>query len=324
MTLYLRFYFIVINVLLGLVLPLQAAEVRTWTSSDGRTLEAEFVTATKRNVTLRRKSDGRRFVLALDKISEDDRKWVVEALETGAAGVLEKKEASGIFEDRLSEEWERMEFESLKFRFYGGRGLNKKKRYPVVVFLHGKGSGGSDNEKQLRSVPRMLVEKGFYRNNPSFVIAPQCPDDGRGWRGQFLDDVIGLVDEAIKHLPVDKSRIYITGLSMGGYGTWSAIAEAPDVFAAAVPVCGGGDPRSAKSIRDIPIWAHHGVADNVVPVAASQVMVAALEKVKGRIRYTEYDKESGIKHNAWTPCYSNPEVFEWLFSQRLGKKKEAK
>ena len=170
----------------------------------------------------------------------------------------------------------------------------------------------------------MLVEKGFYRNNPSFVIAPQCPDDGRGWRGQFLDDVIGLVDEAIKHLPVDKSRIYITGLSMGGYGTWSAIAEAPDVFAAAVPVCGGGDPRSAKSIRDIPIWAHHGVADNVVPVAASQVMVAALEKVKGRIRYTEYDKESGIKHNAWTPCYSNPEVFEWLFSQRLGKKKEAK
>ena len=324
MTLYLRFYFIVINALLGLVLTLPAAEVRTWTSSDGRTLEAEFVTATERNVTLRRKSDGRRFVLALDKISEDDRKWVVEALETGATGVLEKKEATGIFEDRLSEEWERMEFESLKFRFYGGRGLNKKKRYPVVVFLHGKGSGGSDNEKHLRSVPRMLVEKAFYRNNPSFVIAPQCPDDGRGWRGQFLDDVIGLVDEAIKHLPVDKSRIYITGLSMGGYGTWSAIAEAPDVFAAAVPVCGGGDPRSAKSIRDIPIWAHHGVADNVVPVAASQVMVAALEKVKGRIRYTEYDKESGIKHNAWTPCYSNPEVFEWLFSQRLGKKKEAK
>jgi predicted peptidase len=324
MTLYLRFYFIVINALLGLVLTLPAAEVRTWTSSDGRTLEAEFVTATQRNVTLRRKSDGRRFVLALDKISEDDRKWVAEALEAGVAGVVEKKEASGIFEDRLTEDWERMEFESLKFRFYGGRGLNKNKRYPVVVFLHGKGSGGSDNEKHLRSVPRMLVEKGFYRSNPSFVIAPQCPDDGRGWRGQFLDDVLGLVKQAIKHLPVDKSRIYITGLSMGGFGTWSAIAEAPGLFAAAVPVCGGGDPRSAKSIKDIPIWAHHGVADDVVPVAASQIMVTALEGVKGSIRYTEYDKESGIKHNAWTPCYGNPEVFEWMFSQRQGKKKEAK
>jgi predicted peptidase len=321
---YLRFYLIVTNILLGLGTILQAAEVRSWTSADGRTLQAEFVTATKSHVTLRRESDGRRFVLLLNKISEDDRKWVAEALEAGGAGVAEKKEATGIFADRLTEDWERMEFESLKFRFYGGRALNKKKRYPVVVFLHGKGSGGSDNEKHLRSVPRKLVEKGFYRNNPSFVVAPQCPDDGRGWRGEYLADVIGLVNQAIKHLPVDKSRIYITGLSMGGYGTWSAIAEAPALFAAAVPVCGGGDPRVAKSIKDIPIWAHHGVADNVVPVVATQRMVSALEKAKGIIRYTEYDKASGIKHNAWTPCYSNPEVFEWLFAQRKGKKQVAK
>ena len=167
------------------------------------------------------------------------------------------------------------------------------------------------------------MDKGFYRSNPSFVIAPQCPDDSRGWRGQFLDDVLGLVSQAIKHLPVDKSRIYITGLSMGGYGTWSAIAEAPELFAAAVPVCGGGDPRSAKSIKNLPIWAHHGVADNVVPVSQTQRMVTALEKVKGRIRYTEYDEASGIKHDAWTPCYGNPEVFEWMFAQRRGKKKEA-
>ena len=111
---------------------------------------------------------------------------------------------------------------------------------------------------------------------------------------------------------------------MGGYGTWSAIAEDPDLFAAAVPVCGGGDPRVAKSIKDIPIWAHHGVADNVVPVSQTQRMVAALEKAKGIIRYTEYDEASGIKHDAWTPCYGNPEVFEWMFAQRKGKKRQAK
>ncbi len=315
------FSFIVTGLLLLVCNVLHANEVRTWTSADGRTLEAEYVTANKGSVTLRRQSDGRRFVLPLEKLSEDDRKWVTEVLESGSSEVLDKKEASGIFEGRLTEDWEKMEYESLKLRFYGGRGLNKKKRYPVVVFLHGRGSGGSDNEKHLRSVPRMLVDKEFYRKNPSFVIAPQCPDDGRGWRGKFLEDVIGLVNQAVKDLPVDKNRIYITGLSMGGFGTWSAIAEAPDLFAAAVPVCGGGDPRSAKSIKDIPIWAHHGVADEVVPVAASQIMVAALEKEKGRIRYTEYDKASGIKHNAWTPCYSNPDVFEWLFAQNRGKKK---
>jgi dienelactone hydrolase len=321
MALYSRFSFILTGLLLALCTILEASEVRTWTSADGRKLEAEFVTANKVSVTLRRQSDGRRFVLSLDKISEEDRKWVAEAMEGGLTGSLEKKEASGIFEGRLTEDWEKMEFGSLKFRFYGGRGLNKKKRYPVVVFLHGRGSGGSDNEKHLRSVPRMLVEKGFYRKNPSFVIAPQCPDDGRGWRGQFLDDVIGLVNQAVKDLPVDKNRLYITGLSMGGFGTWSAIAEEPDLFAAAVPVCGGGDPRSARAIKDIPIWAHHGVADEVVPVTASQIMVAALEKEKAPIRYTEYDKESGVRHDAWTPCYSNPEVFEWMFAQRRGKKK---
>ena len=308
-----RLELLVIIFVVGFLLNTGAKEIRTWTSSDGRTLEAEFVTGTDRNVTLRRKTDGRRFTLPLDSISKEDREWVKEKMEELTA--LEKKEPSGIFVDRLNDTWEKMEYESLKFRFWGGQKLKSNKRYPFVVFLHGRGSGGSDNEKQLFSVPRTLTSKGFYKEKPSFIIAPQCPDDGKGWRGKYIQDVIGLVNTAIEHLPVDKNRIYITGVSMGGFGTWEALANDPDLFAAAVPVCGGASPRIAKAIKKVPIWTHHGVADNVVSVDFTRSIVEALKRVKGNIKYTEYDEDSGIKHDAWRPCYGNPEVFEWMFSQ---------
>ena len=297
----------------GFLLNACGKELRVWTSSDGRTLEAEFVAGTDRNVTLKRKTDGRRFTLPLDEISEEDRKWVEEKLEE--LNGPEKKEPSGIFVDRLNDTWEKMEYESLKFRFWGGKKLKTNKRYPFVVFLHGKGSGGTDNEKHLFSVPREFTSKNFYKDNPSFIVAPQCPNDAQGWRGEYIDDVIGLVKSAIEHLPVDKNRIYITGVSMGGFGTWEALSNSPDLFAAAVPVCGGASPRIAKKIKDVPIWTHHGVADNVVRVDFTRQIVDALKDVKGNIKYTEYDEDSGIKHDAWKPCYGNPEVFEWMFSQ---------
>jgi dipeptidyl aminopeptidase/acylaminoacyl peptidase len=293
-----------------------AAESRTWTSVDGKTLDAEYVTSTDRNVTIRRASDGRRFTLSLDKISEEDRKWVAEKIEE-----LEgpgKKEPSGIFADRLNDDWEKMEFESLKFRFYGGKRLRAEKRYPVVIYLHGKGSGGSDNEKQLHGAARKFAEGDIYKDNPSLILVPQCPDDSKGWNGEYLDDVIGLIGAALENLPADEDRVYITGVSMGGFGTWKAIAQSPDLFAAAVPVCGGGSPSTARAIKDIPIWAHHGAADPVVSVEFTRRMVEALEKAKGNIKYTEYDEASGIKHDAWTPCYGNDEVFEWIFAQRRG------
>ena len=294
-------------------------EVRTWTSTDGRSLEAEFISASERNLTLRRSSDGRRFTMALAKVSAADQEWVREALE--ALNGPKEKKPSGIFEGRLTEEWEKMEYESLKFRFYSEKRMNPRKRYPILIFLHGRGSGGSDNEKQLNGMVRNFATGRFAEKNPSFIFAPQCPDDSVGWRGDYLQDVIDLLKTAIKDLPVDEDRVYITGLSMGGFGTWSALAEAPDLFAAAVPVCGGGDPRTAKQIKKIPIWAHHGAADPVVSVDFTRRMVEALKKENGEIKYTEYDVASGVRHDAWTPCYSNPEVFEWIYEQRKGLKK---
>ena len=296
----------------------ETGEVRTWTSAEGGKIEAEFISATEMKVTLRRKSDGKRFTVLLEKFSEEDRTWVAETLKDQAGP--EKQEPSGIFEDRITENWEKMEFESLKFRFYGDKKMKPNKRYPIVLFLHGRGSGGTDNEKQLNGIVRGFADGRFYDKNPSFIIAPQCPDDSKGWNGDYLKDVIGLVKSAMKNLPVDEDRVYITGVSMGGFGTWSALAEAPDLFAAAVPVCGGGSPSIAKAIKEIPIWTHHGVADPVVSVESTRRMVEALKKAKGNIKYTEYDEASGVKHDAWTPCYTNPEVFEWMFEQQKGKK----
>lgn len=294
------------------------AEVRNWTAADGRTLEAEFVSATDKDVTLRRKADGKRFILPLDKISEDDRTWIAEKVADMRGP--EPKEPSGIFADKLTDDWEKMEYKSLKFRFYGGKKLRARERYPVVIFLHGRGSGGTDNEKQLQAGARNFAKGDFYKKNPSLIIAPQCPDDTIGWNGEYLDDVIGLIEDMLENLPADKDRVYITGLSMGGFGTWKALERSPKLFAAAVPVCGGGNPSSAKVIKDIPIWAHHGAADPVVSVEGSRKMVEALKNVRGEVLYTEYDEASGIKHNAWDPCYANEKVFEWIFAQRKGEK----
>lgn len=275
-----------------------------------------MVSATERHVTLRRKSDGRRFTLPLDKISEADREYVTGAMEE--LNGPEPKEVSGIFVDQLKEEWQKMEFESLKFQFFGGRGLSAKKRYPLVIYLHGKGSGGTDNEKQMHGGVKNFAKGDFYRKNPSFVFAPQCPDDSKGWNGTYLDDVIGLIETAIENLPVDKDRVYITGVSMGGFGTWKALAHSPDLFAAAVPVCGGGSPASAKKIKDIAIWNFHGAADAVVSVEFSRKMVEALKKAKGKIKYTEYDEASGVKHDAWR-CYNDDALYEWIFAQKRGE-----
>jgi predicted esterase len=292
------------------------AVARTWVSADGRHLEAEFVRATATEVTLLRAADRREFTVALDSLSEGDRQWVRDKVTE-----LEKPEpvaGQGVFAGKVTGEWEKMEFGSLKFRFFGGKSLDARKSYPLVVFLHGRGSGGDDNERQLGGQARKFASDEIYKTNPSFVVVPQCPDDNRGWNGEFLDDVIGLVETAVKSLPVDEDRLYITGVSMGGFGTFAAISQEPKLFAAAVPVCGGGNPSAARSLRKVAIWVHHGAADDVVGVENSRRMVEALEDERGIVRYTEYDEASGIKHNAWDPCYNNPEVFTWLFAQRRG------
>jgi predicted peptidase len=202
------------------------------------------------------------------------------------------------------------------------------RKYPLVIFLHGSGERGKDNEAQLKwGVKNFATDKNM-KMYPAFVIAPQCPAND-GWSNfseskinsvlvlkksptKPMELVIALVYELTKKFPIDPKRIYITGLSMGGYGTFDAIERYPNLFAAAVPVCGGGDVSLASSIKHIPIWIFHGAEDSVVPAAFSRNMVEALTKAGAHPGYTQYPE---VGHFSWIAAYNDPLLMAWLFRQ---------
>lgn len=186
------------------------------------------------------------------------------------------------------------------------------KKLPLILFLHGAGERGDDNQSQLKHNPFSLAPEGTFKKNPCLVIAPQCPKE-QWWSGDNLKTLIKLVGEITDHLPVDKNRIYITGLSMGGMGTWALLDMEPKLFAAAVPICGRGNPQKAKNIKHIPIWAFHGDADTTVTPDGTREMVAALKEAGSEVKYTEYP---GVKHDSWTQTYKQAELWEWLFAQK--------
>ena len=180
-----------------------------------------------------------------------------------------------------------------------------EQKFPLILFLHGAGERGSNLEQVKRHGPPQLAEQ---KDLPAIVVSPQCPA-GQRWDVEAL---AGLLDHVEKELRVDPRRIYVTGLSMGGAGTWNLIAHQPDRFAAAAPICGVGDPATAAKIKHIPIWTFHGTADRAVPYAATEKMVAALKEVGGNVKFTTYE---GVGHDSWTATYNNPEFWSWLLVQ---------
>lgn len=184
--------------------------------------------------------------------------------------------------------------------------------YPLVVFLHGAGERGNDNLRQLQNLPGQLASPGWRSRYPCFVLAPQCPS-GSYW-SQHMQELESLIERVADEHDIDRSRIYLTGLSMGGFGSWELAARRPEMFAAVVPICGGGDPDWAPQLTDIPIWAVHGDADKSVAVGYTREMIAAIRHQGGSPRYTEL---SGVGHNSWTQSYRDPEgVIPWMFSQK--------
>ena len=173
-----------------------------------------------------------------------------------------------------------------------------------MVFLHGAGERGEDLELVKKWGPPKLVQA--QRDFPFVLISPQCPK-GIYWN---TDHVNQLIDQTIKDHRIDTSRIYITGLSMGGYGTWKLLAEHPEKFAAGIPICGGGDVKTAAALTKTPIWAFHGDQDKVVTVDNTTQLVDAVKKINGdNIKMTIYE---GVNHNSWTPTYANPKIYQWL------------
>lgn len=182
----------------------------------------------------------------------------------------------------------------------------EKKDWPLLIFLHGAGERGTDLDLVTRHGPPKLIKQG--QKFLFIMVAPQCPKD-RWWDVEELD---AWLDALLKQLPVDEKRIYLTGLSMGGFGTWAWAINRPDRFAALAPICGGGNPLEAYKLKDIPIWVFHGAKDPVVPIKRSEEMVEAVKQAGGNVKFTVYP-EAG--HDAWTETYNNPQFYEWLLQQ---------
>lgn len=193
------------------------------------------------------------------------------------------------------------------------------KKYPLVVSLPYGGQPGTDKIRQMEgAVAAEVLSGGSYRiNYPAFIFVPNCPP-GSGWGGiPNYPSVDSLVYEAITSLDkepgIDVKRRYVTGLSRGGYGTWHFICTRPDLFAAAIPVAGGEDPKLASRIVNIPVWAFHGALDKNVPVSGSRDMINAIKKAGGHPKYTEFPNEG---HNIWYQVSITPGLWDWLFAQK--------
>jgi len=214
------------------------------------------------------------------------------------------------------------------YRLLGPKSITPGTRYPLVIFLHGAGERGNDNISQLKYFPTWMAEQSARKAHPCFVLAPQCRDEQK-WVDVDWDSiestpqsptptvdmlaVIAALEDTLRREPIDPARIYLTGLSMGGYGSWDLAARMPDRFAAVLPICGGGDEATAAKIKDLPIWCFHGDADTAVRVERSRTMIEALRAAGGAPKYSEL---AGVGHDSWTPAYRDPDVLAWLFAQK--------
>jgi len=182
-----------------------------------------------------------------------------------------------------------------------------RKRWPLLLFLHGAGERGKNLDLVKKHGPPKIVER--EPDFPFVVVSPQCPA-GEWWANDVL---IALLDEVLEDYRVDPRRVYLTGLSMGGYGTWSLATACPERFAAIAPICGGGNRLLAYKLKDVPVWAFHGAKDDVVPLRESKKMADAVREAGGDIRLTVYP-DAG--HDSWTATYDDPELYKWLLAHK--------
>lgn len=232
------------------------------------------------------------------------------------------------YQDRAVE----MGGKTYQFKVYVPAAWSKDKKWPVILYLHGAGERGDDNIAQTRvGLGPALSQQA---NLASIVVLPQCPR-GRWWPEVDMRDLaLAALNQSIKEFNGDPERIYLTGISMGGYGTWAIARAHPEKFAALAPVCGGVRPPPrfpalsdtveatsesdpylavAQRVGKTPVWVFHGDEDQAVPVEESRKMVEALKSVGGNVRYSEY---KGVAHNSWDRAYAEPEFFLWLLAQR--------
>ena len=212
---------------------------------------------------------------------------------------------------------------TMRYRLFIPSAEARKKALPLVVYLHGGGGIGDDNLKQISggnaSGTHVWTTADAQRKHPTYVVAPQLPQ-GAQWGtpgsdalSPHAEALVQLITVLTREFSLDPDRVYVTGQSLGGQGTWDMISKRPDLFAAAVPLCGDGNPARVAAARRLPIWVFHGAQDPLVPVAGSRALVAALRAMGSPVKYTEYPD---VGHDVWTRAYVDPALADWLFGQR--------
>lgn len=216
---------------------------------------------------------------------------------------------------------------SLPYRLHRAVGASAAMPAPLLLFLHGAGERGADNERQLIHLPRKLVGAVPVVRFAGHILAPQCPADAKWvdvpWGEAHstpipapslpMQALLALLDQVLADATVDRARVLLTGLSMGGYGTWDLLARRPELFAAAMPLCGGGDEQTVGRFAHVPLWVWHGARDDAVPVERSRSMVAALRERGAPVRYSELPQ---VAHRIWDVAYSPDGGLQWLFELR--------
>jgi predicted peptidase len=210
------------------------------------------------------------------------------------------------------------------YQLYVPPEFTPERSWPVILFLHGAGEGGRDGIRQTRVGLGPAIRRHPERF-PALVIFPQSPR-GHPWRGPSADLALRALEQTLHEFKGDPDRLYLTGISMGGYGTWRLALQDPHRFVAIVPICGGLDSparrgvsarepflEAARQLRHLPTWVFHGEEDDIIPVSESRIMVRALQEVGAPVRYTEYP---GVEHDSWDPAYAEPELATWLLSQK--------
>ena len=263
--------------------------------------------------------------------------WIERFYEwLGVQGLLAKKVVDHALDIYEKKEFVFAEGKTLPYRILFPANYDKTKKYPLLLFLHGAGERGKDNEKQLAWGSKLFITEENRRNFPAIVVFPQCPQESF-WAVMKTDQTKQppertfdytvepnwplaaaneLVKKILKEEGVDKSRVYISGLSMGGMGTFESVYRYPDMYAAALPICGGGDvTHYDKRVAKVPFWVFHGAADAVVNVKLSQEMVEKLRSLKAEVRYSEYP---GVNHDSWNNAFAEPDYLSWML---LHKKK---
>lgn len=296
------------HLLLALLIAASPLSAREWTSSDGRKLQADFVSATDTHVTL--KIAGKDTPVPLNRLSMADQAFVKEQMSKPTAA----KKAEGAFASLITGDWALSQYKDLPFALYATADLDASKSYPLILALHGR-SQNNENGLQVGGWMKSFTKEERYKKNPCIIVAPlgYQPFGGTGsaWSAKPGTEALALVRELLKSLPVNKERVYCVGYSMGGFGTCNLINTEPRLFAAGVAVAGCTGPETASTFKKVPLWLFHATDDATVEVKWSRDLWEQLKRDK-ECKYTEYPTGG---HGIAGKVFEEEEMHTWLFAK---------